>query len=143
MFVKQISIQLENEPGKLSRISGLLGREGINIRAISVAETTDLSIIRLITDNPEKTFVILSQQGYHVKKRDVIAAEVPDHPGALNAILKPLSDCGINVQYLYTYLGRKGDNAIMILRVDKGEEAVEVLKKNWVKLLSEEELYSL
>jgi len=106
MSVVQISLTLENEPGKFLDVSECLGREGINIRAISVADTSDFSTVRFVTDNPEKTANVLKSAGYSVHETDVIAVEVPDHPGGLQAVLKPLRDSKINVLYFYTYLGR-------------------------------------
>lgn len=107
MNVIQISVSLENVPGKLLSISEFLGTEGINIRAISVADTSDISTVRFVTDNPARTVNVLKSHGYAVKETEVIAVEVPDHPGGLLAVLKPLRAADINVLYLYPYLGRK------------------------------------
>src|SRR4030042_784967 len=96
MCVKQISISLENVPGKLMDVSERLGIEGINIRAVSVAETADISTVRFVTDDPAKTTNVLRSHGYSVKETDVIAVEVPDHPGGLKEILKPLNASHIN-----------------------------------------------
>jgi len=143
MSVKQISVSLENVPGKFLAVSECLGREGINIRAISVADTSDISTVRFVTDNPEKTANVLRSQGYSIKETDVIAVEVPDHPGGLQAVLKPLRDRNINVLYFYTFLG-KGESGqpIVIIGVDKTKEAIEALKKNWVHTFGKE-IYSL
>jgi hypothetical protein len=143
MSVKQISVSLENVPGKFLAVSECLGREGINIRAISVADTSDISTVRFVTDNPEKTANVLRSNGYAVKETDVIAVEVPDHPGGLKAVLKPLRDAKINVLYFYTYLG-KGESGqpIVIIGVDKTNEAIESLTKNWVHTFGKE-IYSL
>ncbi len=143
MFVKQISISLENVPGKLLEVSEFLASEGINIRAISVADTSDISTIRFVADEPEKTVNALKSHGVAVKETDVIALEVPDHPGGLRAVLKPLRSNGINVLFLYPYLGRGETNqAIVIMGVDKTEQAIEVLNKNWVRTFGKE-IYSL
>src|SRR5512136_1575634 len=128
MTVKQISISLENVPGKLLAVSEYLGNEGINIRAISVADTSDISTVRFVTDNPVKTVNVLKSQGYSVKETEVLAVEVPDHPGGLLAVLKPLRAADINVLYLYPYLGRgESGQPIVIVGVNKTTEAVEVL----------------
>lgn len=143
MCVKQISISLDNTPGKFLAVSECLGNEGINIRAISVADTSDISTVRFVTDNPGKTVNVLKSQGYAIKETDVIAVEVPDHPGGLKAVLKPLRDAKINVTYLYPYLGRgESGQPIVILGVDKTEEAMGVLQKNWVKTFGKE-IYAL
>ena len=142
MFTKQISISLENVPGILSNVSEIMGNEGVNIRAISVADTADISTVRFVVDDPQKAINILKTNGYSVKETDVLAVETPDHPGGLNAVLRPLKNANVNVHYLYPYLGRVSDQAIVILGVDKTEEAEKVLKQNWVHTLGEE-IYSL
>ena len=142
MFIKQISVSLENVPGILSKVSEILGNEGVNIRAISVADTADISTVRFVVDDPEKAINILTTNGYSVKQTDVLAVETPDHPGGLNAVLKPLKQAGINVHYLYSYLGRASDQAIVILGVDKTEEAEKVLQENWVHTVGTE-IYNL
>lgn len=143
MSVTQISVSLENVPGKLLSLSELLGNEGINIRAISVADTSDISTVRFVTDNPIKTVNVLKSQGYAVKETEVLAVEVPDHPGGLLAVLKPLRTADINVLYLYPYLGRGESNQpIVIIGVNKTNEAIDVLAKNWVHTFGKE-IYAL
>ena len=143
MFIKQISITLENVPGSLMDISERLGIEGINIRAISVAEADKTSAVRFVTDNPAKTVNVLRSNGYAVVETDVIAVEVPDHPGGLLAVLKPLKAAKINVIYLYPFLGTgESGLAIIIIAVDKTQEAINVLKKNWVRTFGRE-IYAL
>jgi len=143
MSVKQISVSLENVPGMFLRVSESLGDEGINIRGLSVADTSDISTVRFVVDVPEKAANVLRSRGYSVKETDVIAVEVPDHPGGMQAVLKPLKEANINVHYLYPYLGRgETGQPIIILGVDKTEEAIEVLKKNWVHTFGNE-IYTL
>ena len=143
MSVKQISVSLENVPGIFLRVSECLGDEGINIRGLSVADTSDISTVRFVVDVPEKAANVLRSRGYSVKETDVIAVEVPDHPGGMQAVLKPLKGANINVHYLYHYLGRgETGQPIIILGVDKTEEAIEVLKKNWVHTFGNE-IYTL
>ena len=133
MSVKQISVGLENVPGMFLAVSERLGAEGINIRAISVADTSDMSTVRFVSDDPEKTANVLRSHGYSARERDVIAVEVLDHPGGLRAVLKPLREANINVLYFYPFLGRgESGQPIVIIGVDKTDEAVEALKKNWV-----------
>lgn len=141
MPVKQITVSLENVPGKLSEVSGYLGENGINIIALSVADTADLSAVRFVVNDPEKASNILRSYGFPIKVSDVLAVETPNHPGGFNAILKPLKQVSINVNYLYTSLGGAG-KTVVIVGVDKIDEAVQVLKKNWVHLY-DEELYTL
>ena len=141
MPVKQISVSLENVPGKLSEMSDYLGENGINIIAISVADTADISAIRFVASDPEKAANVLRTHGYPIKITEVLAVEAPNHPGGLNAVLKPLKEVSINVNYLYTCLGR-GENTVLIVGVDRMDEAIQVLKKNWVHMY-DEELYKL
>ena len=143
MCVKQVSIILENIPGMFLSVSECLARESINIRAISVADTSNISTVRFVTDNPEKTVNVLRSNGYKVIENDVLGVEIPDHPGALRAVLKPLKDAHINVLYFYTYLGRgESGQPIVIIGVDKTEEAVAALKQNWVHTFGNE-IYAL
>lgn len=104
MPVKQISISLENIPGKLSEVSDYLGENGINIIGLSVADTADISAVRFVASDPEKAGNVLRSHGFAVKMTDVLAVESPNHPCGLNAILKPLKEADVNVNYLYTCL---------------------------------------
>lgn len=143
MAVTQISVSLENVPGKFLEISEILRTERINIRAISVADTADISTVRFVTDNPAKTAAVLRSHSFVVKETNVIAVEVPDHPGGLQAVLKPLRTASINITYFYPHLGRgESGQPIVILGVDRTEEAIGVLKKNWVHVF-DQEIYSL
>ena len=143
MCVKQISVSLDNVPGKFLDVSERLGSEGINIRAISVADTSDISTVRFVPDDPAKTVIVLRSHGYAVRETDVLAVEVPDHPGGLQAVLKPLKAANINVLYLYPFLGRGGSGQpIVIIGVDKTDAAVEVLNRNWVHTFGKE-IYAL
>ena len=141
MPVKQISVSLENVPGKLSEVNDSLGENGINIIALSVTDTADISAIRFVASDPEKAANVLKSQGYSVKMADVLAVEAPNHPGGLNAILKPLKEISANVNYLYTCLGI-GEKTVLIMGVDKMMEAIQILKKNWVHMY-DKELYTL
>ncbi len=142
MPVKQLSVSLPNTPGRLSDVSTLLGEEGINIVAISVVDAADFSIVRMVVNDPVKAQNVLESKGYKVKVVEVLAAETPHHPGGLNAILKPLKDAGINVDYLYPCLGT-GEKTVLIIGVEKQlDEALKVLKANWVELLGDQ-IYSL
>ena len=142
MALVQISVVLPNKPGRLSRVSELLGREGVNIRAITVVESSDFSSVRMMVDDPKKGANVLKAAGYELEENEVVAVEIPDQPGGLNAILKPLREAEVNVQYLYPYIGRLGKDPIMVLGVDNVLKAKQVLEKNWIRLLGEE-IYSL
>jgi hypothetical protein len=141
MSVKQISISLENVPGKFSEVIEYLGENGVNVIAVSVADSADVSAVRFVTNDPEKASNVLRSHGYSVKIRDVLAVEAPHHPGGLNAVLKPLKEANININYLYTCLARS-ENAVLIVDVDNTEEATRVLKRNWVRMI-DEEIYTI
>jgi len=137
MPVKQISVSLENVPGKLSEVSDFLEANRINVLALSVADTADISAVRFVANDPEKAVNVLKSHGYAVRLTEVLAVATPNHPGGLNAVLRPLKEQNINVLYLYTCLGT-GENTVLIVGVDKMEEAIQVLKKNWVQMYDEE-----
>ncbi len=142
MIVEQLSVELVNRPGELSKISDVLGDDGINIRAISSAPRNTTSVVRFVVDNSGKAREILKSNGYEVDTTPVIAVETPDHPGGLNAVLRPLKEAGINVQYLYPFIGRFHDNAVLILGAEPIEGAIAVLKRNYIHIL-EKELYTI
>ena len=141
MPVKQIIVTLDNVPGKLSEVSDYLGENGINIIALSVVDTADVSAVRFVANNPDKAVNVLTSHGYVIRMNEVLAVETPNHPGGLNAVLRPLKEVSINVNYLYTCLGT-GEKTVLIMGVDKMEEAIRVLKKNWVHMV-DEELYKM
>ena len=117
MPVKQIIVTLDNVPGKLSEVSDYLGENGINIIALSVVDTADVSAVRFVANNPDKAVNILTSHGYVIRMNDVLAVETPNHPGGLNAVLKPLKEVSINVNYLYTCLGT-GEKTVLIMGVN-------------------------
>jgi hypothetical protein len=141
MPVRQISLSLDNTPGQFSTVVDFLGENGINVIALSVADAADVSAVRFVANDPDKAIGVLKSQGYSVKLKEVLAVEVPKHPGGLNAILRPLKAANINVNYLYTCLTH-GDKPVLIVDVDKMKKAISVLRKNWVHLL-DEDLYSM
>jgi len=143
MKVEQISVFLENKPGALTEVTRILGEGGINIRALSLADTKDFGILRLIVNDNEKAKSILVARGFTVRKTEVVAVEVPDRPGGLADILKCLSQSGINVEYLYAFVQQTGSNAIIIFRFDETDRAIEVLSKNGVKILEGKKVYAL
>jgi len=120
----------------------MLGDEGINIRAIAAATEGETSVVRLVVDNPIKAQAVLKHCRCELSVHDVFAVETPDHPGGVNAVLKPLREAAINVLYLYPLIGRFHDNAVVIMGVDRTEEAIAVLQKNYIQIL-EQEVYSI
>ncbi len=143
MKVEQISIFLENKSGRLAEVTGLLANAGINIRALSLADTSDFGILRLIVNDTEKAKTILKNNGFTVGRTEVIAIEVPDRPGGLAGILKTLGERGINVEYMYAFVQSSGEHAIIIFRFDDIDSAIEALQSAGVKILKGEELYKI
>ena len=118
MKVEQISIFLENKPGGLEEVTRILKDAQINIRTLSLADTTDFGILRLIVNNVDMANRVLKEHGFRFSKTTVVAVEVPDRPGGLHSILEVLSKNGINVEYLYAFVERSGENAVIIFRLD-------------------------
>jgi len=143
MKVEQISIFIENKSGRLAEITRILGEGGINIRALSLADTSDFGILRLIVNDVERANSLLKEKGFTVNKTEVVAVEVPDCPGGLSAILLALDAQQINVEYMYAFVERCGGNAVIIFRFDETDKAITVLAKNNFSALSGERLYSM
>jgi hypothetical protein len=135
-MLKQISVFLPNEPGILARFTKVLMEKNINMRAISVAETADFGILRMLVDKVDQCIEILKANNYLVTTTDVIAVDVPDKPGALHEIANLLGENDINIEYLYSTLVKA--EAIIVLRIDNIDKAIEVLKKNGVKLIEKQ-----
>jgi len=141
MKVEQISVFLENKPGSLENATRTLRDANINIRTLSVAETVDFGILRLIVNDVEKANKVLKENGFRVSKTPVVAVEVPDKPGGLHSIMEVVSKEGINVEYLYAFVEKSGQNAVIIFRFDNPEKAIEVLLKNSFAVIPGSKLY--
>ncbi|MGI6683938.1 MAG: ACT domain-containing protein [Bacillota bacterium] len=143
MSVQQISVFLENKCGRLAEVTKLLAKVGVNIRALSIADTSDFGILRLIVDKPDIAYQVLKENDFTVSMTEVIAVEMPDIPGGLARVLEILDKEKINLEYLYAFIGQSGCEAINIFRVEQIDEAVEVLEKHQIKVIPEVEVYSL
>ena len=143
MRVEQISIFLENTSGRLAAVTRILADAGVNIRSLSLADTADFGVLRLIVDRTDQAQQVLKDNGFTVGKTDVIAVAVPDRPGGLAGILELLDGAGINVEYMYAFVQRSGDNAIMIFRFDGADKAIHALTQAGVHVLKGQELYAL
>jgi hypothetical protein len=138
MSITQVSIAVDNAPGSLYKASFILEKEQINIKAIMAATELSPVQVHMIVDAPDRAVKVLQMNGFTVSTREVIAVAAPDHPGGLNAILRPLIEARVNIDCMYPFIYLKGDEAIIILDVDKIQEAKEALKKHWVKTYSVE-----
>jgi len=143
VIVKQISVFLENKSGRLAQVTRILAENGINIRALSVADTADFGILRIIVNDVEKASRILREAGYTLGETDVVAVEVPDKPGGLANILEPLWKAGLDVEYMYAFVTSSGQNAVMIFRFEDPGKAIDVLKQSNFRILKGEEVYQL
>lgn len=143
MKVEQISVFLENKSGRLADVATVLAQAGINIRALSLADTTDFGILRLIVNDTEKAKAVLRENGFTVGKTEVIAVEVSDRPGGLAAILNIMKEKDVNVEYMYAFVQKSGGNAIIIFRFDELDRAIEALQNAEIRILKGEEVYSL
>ena len=141
MKVEQISVFLENKPGSLENATRTLRDANINIRTLSVAETVDFGILRLIVNDVEKANKALKESGFRVSKTPVVAVEVPDKPGGLHSIMEVVSKEGINVEYLYAFVEKSGQNAVIIFRFDNPEKAIDILLKNKFTVIPGSQLY--
>lgn len=128
MIIKQISVFLENRPGTLAEVLGILGEHDINLRAMAVADTSDFGILRLVVNEPDKVERVLRGANFAVKTTPVLGIKVADHPGGLLDELKKLTAASINVEYVYAFATTEADGARVVLKVDDLEKAAQVLR---------------
>ncbi len=143
MKVEQISIFLENRAGRLEEVTRILAESDISIRALSLADTSDFGILRLIVSDHEKAKAALKQGGFTVGRNAVVAVEVPDKPGGLHFILNLLSGEGINVEYMYAFVHQSAETAVIIFRFDRTDQASDILQANDLNRIPGETLYSI
>ena len=140
MAVEQISVFVQNEKGALSHVLDVLGAANIEIRALSIADTSDFGILRMITDNNKKAQETLKKENYICTLTDVVAAAVDDRPGGLANHVNLLATAGIDVEYLYAFVTRSDNEACVVFRVNDTENAQKVLKKAGIRLVSQEDI---
>lgn len=143
MLVKQISIFLENKSGRLAEVTQILGANDIDISALSIADTTDFGILRLIVNKPEKAEEVLKENGFTVSCTSVIAIGVQDKPGGLSVALALLDKENIGIEYMYAFVGKSENEALVILRVEDPDRAVKVLTANRINVLPSSSVYKL
>ena len=143
MKVEQISIFIENKSGRLAEVTTILGFAGVNIRALSLADTSDFGILRLIVNDRDKAIAALKGKGFTVNKTEVVAVDVPDQPGGLASILHVLDKDSINVEYMYAFVERCGSNAVIIFRFDETDSAIKALSSKGFNMLDGERLYGM
>ncbi|MCX5876173.1 MAG: ACT domain-containing protein [Deltaproteobacteria bacterium] len=143
MKVKQLEIYLKNKSGRLADISRTLAENAINIRALSLADTADSGVLRLVVNDTTKAQQVLTENGFTVALTEVLAVEVPDKPGALDCILQMAAKGGLNVEYVYAFSKKSGESGMLLFRFDDQDAAVEVFHKAGCPLLSDDEVHSL
>lgn len=140
MKTEQISVFLENRTGRLAEVTHALAEAGINIRALSLADTTDFGILRMIVCSSEKAKATLKAKGFTIGRTAVIPVEIPNAPGGLDTLLQTVSDSGINVEYMYPLVQGSGPRAVMVFRFDKTDKAVEVLNSKGFSIISPDQI---
>ena len=143
MTVKQISIFVENKEGRIKKAIDTLAKANINIRALSIADTAKYGILRLIVSDNEKAIESLEKDGFIVKENEVILLTIPDRPNGLNSTLEVFEEKGINLEYLYAFVSSKTDEAIVVMRLEDMDKAVEALEAKNIKILETEDIKDL
>ena len=137
MFVKQISVFLENKPGRLSSLTNALSEKDVDIFYITIAETGEYGVIRCVTKNNDKAVAVLQAAGFTVSVTELVGVEIGDKPGALNEVLQFLSDKGIQIEYLYSFSRDAGKRAAILMKIDDAEGAAKLLKKRGFNLITD------
>jgi hypothetical protein len=143
MKLTQISIFLENRKGRLYEVCSLLGKNTINIRALNIAETPEFGILRIVVDRPEDAVKLLKENGFVANLTDIVAVEVEDRPGGLASILKIFSDNNINLEYMYGFVEKSSNKALLVFRFDEPDKAIEVLLRNKIKIIGKKDISEL
>ena len=143
MFVKQISVFIENTKGSLSRLTRLLSKGGVDLIALSIADTENYGIMRCIVSDTDEGVKIMREAGYVARLTDVLAVSVPDQPGGLAHVLTLLNAADVSVEYLYSFVRNTGTNALVIFRLNDNARGARVLQEGDITLLSQEEVRSL
>jgi hypothetical protein len=141
--IKQISLFVENKPGRMAKVSKTLSDAGVNIRALTVAEAGDFGVIRMVVDDPEKGYQVLHDNGFTVSETEVLAVEMRDIPGGLYEIVNTLGESDVNVDYAYAFVTTKAERAMLIIRVDNLEKARQVLTGAGIKLATKDEIQKI
>jgi hypothetical protein len=136
MNIRQISIFLENKRGRLAEVTDVLRQEGINIRALSLADTADFGVLRIIVNDPAACLKVLKDHDIIAQATDVLAVEIEDRPGGLHRVLEACDRGGLNIEYMYAFVEKKQGNAIVIFKIDDLPRAIEALTRSGISLLS-------
>ncbi len=143
MKVKQVSVFMENVPGRLAEVTRTLGDAGVNMLAITIAETGEFGILRMIVDNPDKAVEVLKKAQFTTTTTEVLAVEIPHKPGALAQIVDAFDKKGMNIEYVYAFVAHDRDEAVIVMRFEDPDTAIKVLEENSVKVLTNEEVVKM
>ncbi len=136
MTIKQVSVFLENVAGRLAEITKVLSEGGINLRAMTIADTADFGILRIVADDPEKTVELCEKNGFTARITEVLAVEIEDRPGALLSVMQLFHKSEINIEYLYASLEQNRDNAVIIFKIEDVERGSQILEENGLKTIA-------
>lgn len=143
MYINQISVFIENKPGNLAKFTNFIAENHIDMRAFEIADSSEFGIIRIIVDKALDTLTLLKDNDWICKLTQVIGVKIPDKPGAMASAMNILAEANVSVEYVYTFLARGTDDALMIFRVQDNDKVAAILKKNGVKLVSQEDLLKM
>lgn len=143
MKIKQISVFLENRKGRLYDICSMLGQAGINIRALTIAETETFGVLRMVVDKTDAAMELFRRHSITANQTDVVAVEVPDTPGGLARVLKVLTDNNLNVEYMYGFVEKFSEKALLVFRIDDAEKAQDILKTNGINVIGKHDIEGL
>jgi hypothetical protein len=134
---------LENKCGRLASVTRAIGDRDINIRAFSIADTTDFGILRLIVNRPDEAYQVLREGGFTVSMTEVLAVQIPDRPAGLAGALELMQDAGVNIEYMYAFSAKISKDALAVFRVENSEVAERLIAEKGIRVLSGEEVYNL
>lgn len=143
MKVTQISVFLENKKGRLYDATQVLGEKSIDIKTLTIAENEQFGVLRMIVDRPEEALSVLQAHHFAASITDIVAVEVDDHPGGLAKVLKVLDENKINIEYMYAFVEKNADKAILVFRFDDLDKAIAVLSRNGIRVVGKKDIESL
>lgn len=142
MHIRQISIFLENQAGRLNDVITVLSTNNINLRALFLTDSSDFGILRIIVDKPDECLKILKENQFTVNITNVVAIEIQDQVGGLSGVLQEINTVGLNIEYMYAFVENNHGNAVLIFRFDSVEDAIEKLKAKGLKIMSDQAVLS-
>jgi hypothetical protein len=143
MAIKQVTVFVQNEKGTVASVTEILANNNINLRALSIAETEDFGILRLIVNDTKKAEAVLLEAGYLIKTINVVGVKIGDAPGKLTSALKALDEASINIEYMYAFMARTERHAYVVLRVEENEEAEAILQNAGLRLITDSDIAKL